>query len=666
MAAPTIVSIEPASGPPGTQVGITGTGFTNDTLSVQFGTRSAGTQFAVVEETELVVVAPITTGTVHITVTTPEGTSTQVQGDMFTYDTYEGPPGGGDGNPPVVNSLTPNYAIDNDGGDTVIIRGTGFTTTLAVWFGINQAQFTVVSATEISVLTPAGSGVVDVSVVTTYGTSANTVNDNFTYPVRAIPTVTGVAPNSGFLNSKVTITGTNFSDATVVYFGTETATFLITSATTITAYAPDTNGTVHVTVVNPGGVSVESNADLFTYGVGGLPVTTATNVQPNGFIGWSYNPVTVTLTAVPGSGYGIAATYYTIDLSGQTAYTGPFTISTPGSHMVTYWSVDTAGQMEPIHTAWVNILSGDGPPTGLSATAIGTGAVLVSWDAVLGLTQVSYKLYTGPTSTPTTLVTATMGTVISVKQPITDGARYFAVSCVRPDIGESARSASVGPVTAGLIVRTEITEGSISTPQLAANAVTADKILAGEVTAEKIRGNSITGDQIHANVVLSAPVITFGSLSGVTIDASSTITGATIRTAGSGRRVEMSAAAASDISFHDEFGTTGVVYAGYQNLTIYAPQHLMIYAGTSWAVNIAVNDVAGRIALTSSTVRVTGTLNVDGKIMPLTNCAGGQSDDGIWISDLTSPSRRWKLYMQGRQLVARYGNGGTEMVIVGP
>ena len=47
MAVPTITSLTPGSGPPGTMVLVTGTNFTNDTTKVEFGATSAGTNFAV-------------------------------------------------------------------------------------------------------------------------------------------------------------------------------------------------------------------------------------------------------------------------------------------------------------------------------------------------------------------------------------------------------------------------------------------------------------------------------------------------------------------------------------------------------------------------------------------------------------------------------------------
>jgi hypothetical protein len=84
----------------------------------------------------------------------------------------------------------------------------------------------------------------------------------------AAPTVTGISPTSGPAagGTLVTITGTGFTGATAVDFGTNAATGVtVVNATTITADSPPGTGTVDVTVVTPAGTSATSAADRFTY-----------------------------------------------------------------------------------------------------------------------------------------------------------------------------------------------------------------------------------------------------------------------------------------------------------------------------------------------------------------------------------------------------------------
>ena len=69
------------------------------------------------------------------------------------------------------------------------------------------------------------------------------------------PTVTEVSPQTGASGTSVTITGTNFTGATAVHFGTASASFTVTNSTTIAATAPSGTATVNVTGTTPGGAT---------------------------------------------------------------------------------------------------------------------------------------------------------------------------------------------------------------------------------------------------------------------------------------------------------------------------------------------------------------------------------------------------------------------------
>jgi alpha-tubulin suppressor-like RCC1 family protein len=163
-----------------------------------------------------------------------------------------------------VTSVSPN-AGPAAGGTSVTITGTNFTGATAVRFGANSAgSFTVNSASMITAVSPAGAGVVDVTVTTGAGTSAPSAADRFSY----LPTVTNVSPGTGPQagGTSVTITGTNFTGATAVKFGANSASsFTVNSATMITVVSPAGVGLVDVTVTTPGGTSLTSTADRFSY-----------------------------------------------------------------------------------------------------------------------------------------------------------------------------------------------------------------------------------------------------------------------------------------------------------------------------------------------------------------------------------------------------------------
>ena len=132
----------------------------------------------------------------------------------------------------------------------------------------------MVNDTTITATSPAGTGVVDVTVTTPAGTSATSPADQFTFNAVAAPTVTGLSPTSGSPagGTSVTITGTGFTGATAVNFGTTPATGVtVVNDTTITAVSPAGTGVVNVTVVTPGGTSAISAADQFTFAAAAAP-----------------------------------------------------------------------------------------------------------------------------------------------------------------------------------------------------------------------------------------------------------------------------------------------------------------------------------------------------------------------------------------------------------
>jgi hypothetical protein len=155
------------------------------------------------------------------------------------------------------------------GGTSVTVTGTGFTNATAVDFGsVAAASFAISSGTSITAVAPATSaGTVDVTVASAGGTSATTPADQFTFV--AAPTITALSPDSGPYTGgfTVTITGTNFTNATSVRFGGDAAGFTVDSDTSITAFAPAIEGpdTEAVHVVTIGGTSANTSADVFTY-----------------------------------------------------------------------------------------------------------------------------------------------------------------------------------------------------------------------------------------------------------------------------------------------------------------------------------------------------------------------------------------------------------------
>jgi eukaryotic-like serine/threonine-protein kinase len=163
---PEISGISPASGPAagGTAVTMTGTGLGSAT-GVSFG--GAGATITADSATQITVTSPAGSGTVDVTVTTPGGTAV---GGQFTYEVP----------PPVIDVISPSSGPES-GGTTVTISGSDLAGATGVSFGGVAAKITADSGTQITVISPAGSGTVDVTVTTPGGTSAITAADRFTY-----------------------------------------------------------------------------------------------------------------------------------------------------------------------------------------------------------------------------------------------------------------------------------------------------------------------------------------------------------------------------------------------------------------------------------------------------------------------------------------------------
>jgi hypothetical protein len=196
---PTVAGVSPSSGPGagGTSVTIAGRGLAGAT-AVRFGSASA-TTFTVVSDTQITATAPAGTGTVDVTVTTPGGTSTTSPADRFTYIP-----------PPTVTAVSPSSG-PAAGGTSVTIAGSGFAGATGVHFGSTAAtSFTVGSDAQITATAPAGTGTVDVTVITPNGTSATSAADQFTYN----PTATGSPP------AVTPVTPTIHSSTTATFSGT--------------------------------------------------------------------------------------------------------------------------------------------------------------------------------------------------------------------------------------------------------------------------------------------------------------------------------------------------------------------------------------------------------------------------------------------------------------
>lgn len=194
---PTITSFSPASGPVGTSVTVTGTGFTGAT-GVSFN-GTAATGFTVDSDTQISVSVPSGATTGPIAVTAPGGTA--VSSGNYTVQPN-----------PVVYSLTP---ASGPVGTQVVIAGDNFTGALFVSFNqtfVSAQNFTVNSPTQITVTVPAGATTGPVG-VNTGGTTAFSPTP-FTVTAALASLTVSSAQNISGSYQNVTITGTGTATLT--------------------------------------------------------------------------------------------------------------------------------------------------------------------------------------------------------------------------------------------------------------------------------------------------------------------------------------------------------------------------------------------------------------------------------------------------------------------
>jgi uncharacterized repeat protein (TIGR03803 family) len=142
-------------------------------------------------------------------------------------------------------------------GGTVQILGQGFTGAKSVMFNGAVAKFTFVSDTYLTATVPATANTGVVTVVT----QSKTLTSYRTFKVT--PTITGINPTSGPVNTMVTISGTGLTGANKITFGGVKATaYKVDSATQITAAVPTGAKTGKISVTTAGGVA--TSAATFT------------------------------------------------------------------------------------------------------------------------------------------------------------------------------------------------------------------------------------------------------------------------------------------------------------------------------------------------------------------------------------------------------------------
>ncbi len=193
-----------------------------------------------------------------------------------------------------------------------------------------------------------------------------------------IPTVTAVSPISGPVTggTVVTVTGTGFTGATVVKFGTTAGSSLtVNSSTKLTIISPaGAAGTVDVTVTTPTGTSAASAADKFTY-TAAAPTVTA--ITPSSGLTDGGTAVIITGTGFVANStvmFGtVSAASVTYNSATNLTAVSPAS-TTAGSVDVTVTSIGVTSATSPAdqftYTTTPLTVTGIDPATGVAGTSI--------------------------------------------------------------------------------------------------------------------------------------------------------------------------------------------------------------------------------------------------------------------------------------------------------
>ena len=337
---PQLLSTSPGRGLPDSMVTLTGTSFSAP-ATVRFGAVVAS--FVQVDGgTQITTQVPSGALTGKISVTTPTGTTTSTTNFVVIR-------------PPTLSSFTPAAGAE---GTLVTLSGANLAGVNQVAFGsANATSITVLSASSIRVVVPAGATTSKIAVSDEAGNAQSAATFTVTPRILTIPAA--ALPGAG-----VTITGTSLTSASVVRFGGVVATtFTVDGPTQITATVPTAAVSGKITVTTPGGTAT-SPTDFTVI----RPPTVTSFTPASGQVG--------ALVTLNGLNLGTVTTV----TFGNVSVTAPITVVSPSSIKVTVPSGALTGRIAVTNPAagaqsatnftLVPRITGFGAPSGSDDTVV--------------------------------------------------------------------------------------------------------------------------------------------------------------------------------------------------------------------------------------------------------------------------------------------------------
>jgi hypothetical protein len=333
------------------------------------------------------------------------------------------------------------------------------------------------------------------------------------------PVISSISPVQGPAagGTAVTITGTGFTGATGVSFGSVSAPFTVVTSTKITATAPAGSGSVTVTVTAPGATS---NGATYSY-VTAPVITSISPAQGPTAGGTAVTIIGTGFTGATGVVFGSVSAAFTVVSSTQITATAPAGSGAVSVTVTTSGGTSNGATYSYVAAPVVSTLSPtQGPSTGGNTVTItGTG--------LTGATAVMF----GSTPTAFTVVSATQITATAPGAPVapvavtvvtaggtSNGVLYYylplpTVAAVSPSMGPVAGGNTVTITGTGLALTTAVHFGSgaatgvtvVSDNQITVHAPSGTGTVA--VTASTPGGTSLAGLGIPYYTYVALPAI---------------------------------------------------------------------------------------------------------------------------------------------------------------
>ncbi|MFT4093882.1 MAG: IPT/TIG domain-containing protein [Niabella sp.] len=172
---------------------------------------------------------------------------------------------------PEITSVLPQTGWS---GDTVVIKGTGFTDQSVVLLNGSEFSFLDYADGQFRLIMPVGSGIFNIRVV---NGSARSNNMIFTY---SGPLISALSDTTGWAGDTLTLTAKGITDTTYLLYNGATIDILDKEGDTIRFIVPEGSGTATITIANG---DMVSNDVQFTYNTYTNPVFTPILADPTVF-----------------------------------------------------------------------------------------------------------------------------------------------------------------------------------------------------------------------------------------------------------------------------------------------------------------------------------------------------------------------------------------------